>query len=1018
MPDPALRSAATANSAADIAQRSAAHDPSSSTSYAPHVASRTFQGKLQPLLNAGDHPSLLPGLNPTTDPPNPPSNASTAGQSSAPYALSADIFSRLPSLQKERPGVESEIDPEKVRAQGSKLRSTLNAAAAASGMTTAEYCQKLDDECAEYKDTENSVTKKKRMQLLQAWVAFVGYRLGLSDEEASVVAWHQDTVNRLAIHFLRYKADSTPGRGAKSAEERHVKAITLRGWFITMLRNIILFTTDDNGNKVGAHLLTAKGLYTKMNKEVHSLIKTRNLDRCRNPVQWFGRQEAALMFEYGHQQAVRSPATALHVSAVDASIAICMYTGMRPGSLNPSHPDYEKEQKFFKLKHLKITRLKRMCFRSALDIRNFKAYNDCNGKQVVFALISPEKAHNVQFDANIYVLKYLLGRGVLYYKASHPNESTEILIRPECLEEPLLPRFSSGGREILLPMRPQSASQMSASIARRAMDCGLPRAGVAAFRRGFGNEMGILDSRESGAFLLAHMNQSRTFDTFYSKGAENYNTVGVRTGEVAPLNPRAAEIMAEENKARAAVQLIIRRNEIQKRLQEPTNTRNEAPEDACDQGEHEEDHCLAVNGKVQLGPARREEIEKTPALQDALYRRDVAWESIKMMVKPKPDMKEFNTRRLNIIYNNPQKYVPQWSVEAMNQLKDEVNIAEKTARETRRHLTRQATRVLETKVANQQAEIKPDRLHTMDARDDAIAEMSAPSTYVAGIVRDVAKRKVANEEPDSAEDLTEEQEALQEYNSLGNLFLSKVDPHRQLCQEIEEDDTGIFAADIHDGLDPETNAALDAAEDDIYDIDPVLFKIYYIQALAAPHLEWTNSTKFLSHNDQGRAVYTCDKCNATKPSYSGLKEHMRRMHHPWRAYEDQMTVPTKKKNRYNYICPVGCQQDGRPVSFTNMMDATNHATKECKNAAENRLLYEEYAASMKEVTETKRPSTQAKKKHTANKKSKQRALVDRALAFKEQILEWAEQKYIDAPHELARLIKGVKIAEELAENLQ
>lgn len=51
--------------------------------------------------------------------------------------------------------------------------------------------------------------------------------------------------------------------------------------------------------------------------------------------------------------------------------------------------------------------------------------------------------------------------------------------------------------------------------------------------------MGMLDSRETGAFFLQHTNQNRTYDTFYSKGMENYDQVAIRNGEIEPLNPRA-----------------------------------------------------------------------------------------------------------------------------------------------------------------------------------------------------------------------------------------------------------------------------------------------------------------------------------------------------------------------------------------------------------------------------------------------------------------------------------------------
>lgn len=75
------------------------------------------------------------------------------------------------------------------------------------------------------------------------------------------------------------------------------------------------------------------------------MIKQFSLDRCRNPVVWFGRQEASLMLEYGHIQAAAYPATALKIAGVNTAIVIFLYTGMRPGSLAPSHPDYEEENK-------------------------------------------------------------------------------------------------------------------------------------------------------------------------------------------------------------------------------------------------------------------------------------------------------------------------------------------------------------------------------------------------------------------------------------------------------------------------------------------------------------------------------------------------------------------------------------------------------------------------------------------------------------------------------------------------
>ncbi|TDL27741.1 hypothetical protein BD410DRAFT_327599 [Rickenella mellea] len=453
---------------------------------------------------------------------------------------------------------ESVIARSKVNKSHAKLRANVRKATDGDDDALKKILEKMHADNAEDIDMQNPNTKRLREAVLVTWAIFLTeIRPDLSSDNH----WDHSIVQSYAKTYLEYRACYTRGRKGGS-----IKASTLTQTLSNLVHCVWNYTTDAHGNRAGKKLLTEGGLHKKLEDKVKQLITEYELDRYEDEKVYYGRHEVRLMIAEAMSNSQTAGSGRLPKVQTVCTTLFPMFCTVRPSSLGPNNPQFEKEGKFPRLGDLRVFRRAYMTYDIQFDCKHFKGHNEGLGRWLVFLLQSVERCHNVVFDPTLWIIAYLFLRGAFDFPTLEEFfsfEGAEVVIKDDKKKEPLFCQSTPGGRD-LETTKPISSKSISECVATLAINVGLPRAGLGALRRESGNNFGITMGKHVAAMILNHREEATTFDLHYSRNTGNYPVVGIQLGEISSVenDEMTKRMLALNDFSRAAVTALLTQKSI------------------------------------------------------------------------------------------------------------------------------------------------------------------------------------------------------------------------------------------------------------------------------------------------------------------------------------------------------------------------------------------------------------------------------------------------------------------------
>ncbi|KAJ7201379.1 hypothetical protein GGX14DRAFT_656676 [Mycena pura] len=436
--------------------------------------------------------------------------------------------------------------------------------------------------------------------------------------------WLEEVVKKHAPASLLYYARLAKGTGGRD----HIKASTLVAFTNRFITQIAFRTHSENGDKPAPLSLIECSASLEL-----------ALDRQANEKLVYGDLELLLIIQTALSDSTPGPTRLSKIHNIFA-LLLLFFTGLRPGSLGPSHPKFLKEGKYPRLKQLQIERSGVLEFRTKLRITDLKGYFGVVGAKVVFNLSSPKLWSNVILDINLYLMVYLTERGALEGISSIEDliadERSELRIKPEMGDEPLFCKMGPGGRafDVSAPIMAQSISKMSTGMASAA---GLVGGSGYCYRRNAGNVVAHVLGKEAAEMLLCHKRQGSLHN--YQVQITNMDLTPLMTGErrdyISPVAETALQLQRMDSPAISTILLALH-SEVPRRLLQMQNASTLAPEgDISSAAAEATQLATEISTKRptrnDLSKEELKEIEATPALAALIQDSHRAIESYKAL---------------------------------------------------------------------------------------------------------------------------------------------------------------------------------------------------------------------------------------------------------------------------------------------------------------------------------------------------------------------------------------------------
>ncbi|KZT39248.1 hypothetical protein SISSUDRAFT_1061310 [Sistotremastrum suecicum HHB10207 ss-3] len=571
------------------------------------------------------------------------------------------------------------------------------------GTTVAELLDSIQVAADLQKSSENPITKAKREKNEIRWGSF----LGLMGVEAEM-AWAKQTLLDYAKQFMQYLY--TFSRGTKGRP--HIKARTLMNMLTLFVTNILMYAWDPKLLKrCGMVVLVEEKLFTTLHDEVRSIIHTNKLDRTFDPKLYYGRAEVQLAITTALADVTDVSRYRTTIQSICAML-ISFYTGLRPGSLGPSHTDYFKTGYYLKLSDFTITRLGHMQFKILLHITNFKSEQLApTSKEETFTLTSVQRVHNVNFDVTLWVLICLWDRGAFGNISLFDllnSESTFINILPEFLSQPFFGVSGPGGRGLDYSEAAMS-NAISSSVRNLFRNSGCGNGGIGCLRREAADDYGLKLGQAVAANILGHNGPQKVFRTNYSRGVQNLPLVAIRLGEKDLENDINEDALEENDLLRTAVSAIIHHGYISKSVPRGQRT------------------SVTATGNI-LDEEDREAIEESPEIVGIQDEIRAAWHALLGSLEPKPGFKTPTKRALNAIRKRKAENTLTYkSEEAVADYLAAIETGLQQLVDTRRKLTKTAKAEAVAAQTQRVLHSRSDPADTFVLRELARAKANGPS---------------------------------------------------------------------------------------------------------------------------------------------------------------------------------------------------------------------------------------------------------------------------------------------------
>ncbi|KAG8925107.1 hypothetical protein FRC02_009934 [Tulasnella sp. 418] len=551
---------------------SVAVNPSSSTSHTPRYATQDkFANMRTSLVDVST--SSIAQLN--------PNQASAATSSAVPNPappVSANTTTNPPTFT--NIGIPSTSNVAEVPvvdyvSGARRLRATLGKSR--EGRTEAEI-QAAGDELEKWsntpEDTMNPHTKKEMYSMLVTWGIIIKDRRPDMPEEDF---WKSTTVEAYANYYLTKRVEVTSGRGGRS----HVMARTLMAWLTRLCWLIARFCRDPvTGLRNGVQVLV-RGLYSNLENHCLRLVHHYKLQRHKNPQPFLYMEDIYMLI-----------GTALDRSEQEGRIVklqhivswiIMWATMVRPSSLGPSSPLYEKRGQFPKLKDVWHVRIG-YGFYSVPRAHTYckGEFNTMVSKLRKYVIHPPHKAQHAVFSGIlILLLQFLRGAfGDRTLQEVLDDPSAELRVIPEMEDEPLFLAGTQGGRWLdLKNKRPAMSHAFTDTLREVGKHAKMDLISARAIRRGSADAASQIIGHEITTMLLGHAGrrQYSLLIEYYSNNVTNIPLSKILLGDIEPPPfVQKTYTISKKNQllsSSLAVMAMVRRKAIKESIIEANESR-------------------------------------------------------------------------------------------------------------------------------------------------------------------------------------------------------------------------------------------------------------------------------------------------------------------------------------------------------------------------------------------------------------------------------------------------------------
>ncbi|KAF8602206.1 hypothetical protein BDV93DRAFT_557715 [Ceratobasidium sp. AG-I] len=505
------------------------------------------------LLRASVNPAVsdslvLPATLPATD-------ANTESEDLNPQTRIAKLVAKPPIAGSSRSGGVTVPVPKKNTAVGLKLRSRMDTFIMDDPENAEAEFENTMTLISESVYMANIFTTKHRHEMYQAYVDILSRFRPELDEDGH---WHTEVVEKYAEGTLVYRITHTT-----SPKGGPIQSRTAIGWLAHHLFNICSYTRDPvSGNLSGLKLLRG-GLYGKMEHRLRWCIREYGLIRYISPTPHLDRPALQLIIE----QIIAGTATHGRRSGIQTMCAIsfAFYGAFRAGSMQANHEEYRKDGMYIKIGDCSVDVLEPGSYSLVLDVKQWKGYSGPIGRRSTVTFGPVSKGHNLIFEAPMYFVLDLLGRGALDGIDSIDDlfsfDGSKLPIKEEFQDKPLFVKRAPRGLDLMegVPIGPH---HLTAVINHYAIRAGLKGGSIHAIRRGSGDKYANAMGKDRTLLLMNHGDRlGVVLDEHYTSGLKHAPLVAIQLDEFAgELGPIEKAMLENKKLTSPALDVLVRRS--------------------------------------------------------------------------------------------------------------------------------------------------------------------------------------------------------------------------------------------------------------------------------------------------------------------------------------------------------------------------------------------------------------------------------------------------------------------------
>ncbi|CAE6516925.1 unnamed protein product [Rhizoctonia solani] len=320
---------------------------------------------------------------------------------------------------------------------------------------------------------------------------------------------------------------------AKGKDGGRIRSSTLAKWVHTFVALIGRYMVDQEGKRVGPHLLS-RGLFQDIQNRYKWLVNKFKLNRHAPTKGYLSERDLHAMFEYGFSKTESSGRESFLQTTMAALSSF--HAGLRVGSMGVTHVEWREKGLYPTLEDLQLRVASPGFWDVEWNVKHRKGFNDTSegAPSLNFFIKHVKQIHHLWFDLG------LILAAILYLRDALEGISTiddlfdcnlkELRVKEHMKKEPVFRNRTSGGRE--MGDQAATADSLLASLQRLGHALGLPVTNFHAIRRETANLFGLILGADAARRILGHGEGETVYDRNYSRNVWNIPVSEARLGEL------------------------------------------------------------------------------------------------------------------------------------------------------------------------------------------------------------------------------------------------------------------------------------------------------------------------------------------------------------------------------------------------------------------------------------------------------------------------------------------------------